>query len=163
LVQPAPAWHVTIMSTPADPYSIRCSYRVYGALLRLYPRRFQARYGDDMALVFRDTCRKAYRQDGVRGLFSLWGGALLDLGVNVSKEVVMTLVHGRQPARNQQPAQACSSCNNEVAADWRKCIYCGETLIPAVLHELATHPRETLNMNITWVGLNRPIRQSKRR
>ncbi len=134
------------MAIPRDSRSVVLSDRVYRALVRVYPRRFRRQYRDDMALVFRDSCREAYRHEGVRGLIPLWGRALVDLSINVPKEVGMTLSRPGHPTT--KPAQACSSCNNEVVADWRKCIYCGETLIPAVLHDaVAVRPGQRLDMN----------------
>ena len=44
---------------------------------------------------------------------------------------MLTLLNSRHRANAKQPMQMCSSCNNEVVASWRKCIYCGETLIPS--------------------------------
>lgn len=52
---------------------------LYRALLYLYPRPFQAVYGQQMCLTFRDACREAYRRNGSSGLLALWFPTLLDL------------------------------------------------------------------------------------
>lgn len=123
------------MTGSNDPRRVRLSFGIYRALLLVYPRAFRRQYGADMAYVFRDTCREAYRQRGGRGLIPLWGRAILDLSANVPKEVVMTLPLRKRPAKSCKPVQVCSSCNNEVAPEWRKCVYCGELLIPATTHD----------------------------
>ncbi|MCW5875344.1 MAG: hypothetical protein KIS85_00555 [Anaerolineales bacterium] len=63
----------------ADSGVLRASQRLFVRLLRLYPRRFREQYGEQVALVFRDCSREALEGAGVRGLISLWLGALPDL------------------------------------------------------------------------------------
>ena len=50
----------------------RCYWTGYAMLLRLYPRRFRAQFGEGMAQTFHDLCRE--RADAKRGLvaFTLW-------------------------------------------------------------------------------------------
>lgn len=55
------------------------SERLYGALLHLYPRAFQAAYARQMRLTFRDACRAAYQRGGVGGLLALCFPTLFDL------------------------------------------------------------------------------------
>ena len=55
------------------------SDRIYHLLLRAYPASFRRRYGGDMAQVFRDCCRDAYRHNGALGVIWLWAPTLFDL------------------------------------------------------------------------------------
>jgi hypothetical protein len=123
------------MTAATDPRLVRLSYGAYRALLGAYPPAFRRQYRADMAYVFRDMCRGAYRQHGVRALLPLWGGALLDLTSNVPKEALVALWQTRHQSTSEKPARICSSCNNEVAPDWQRCVYCGELLIAAATHD----------------------------
>jgi hypothetical protein len=116
-----------------DPRSITISAGLYRALLRVYPRRFRAGYRDDMAQVFRDCCREAYREQGRVGLMHVWGLALLDLGKSAPKKHVTQLLDGSQKAA--MTSRSCSGCYSEVEPDWRICRICG-----TVLNEGTTHP-----------------------
>jgi hypothetical protein len=63
-----------------DPGSraIAFSVRLYTAMLRLYPSAFRAEYGEPMAQLFRDNCRRAYRRAGAAALLILWLRTLAD-------------------------------------------------------------------------------------
>ena len=65
---------------------IRASDWLYRLLLRIYPRAFRERYGDEMAQVFGESCRVACQQRGAGGLIGLWAGTLLDLLISASRE-----------------------------------------------------------------------------
>ena len=54
------------------------SVRVYRALLRAYPSRFQQEYGPHMLQVFRDCCVKASHQGRTNGMARLWAITLVD-------------------------------------------------------------------------------------
>ena len=56
--------------------------RAYGWLLHAYPAPFRAEFGDEMALVFSDCCRAAWRSGGSRGVACLLGRTVLDLLVS---------------------------------------------------------------------------------
>lgn len=58
----------------------------YTALLTLYPIEFRARFGREMAQVFRDCCSDQLRDGGVVGLGGFWLRTLLDLVVSVPRE-----------------------------------------------------------------------------
>jgi putative ABC transport system permease protein len=53
--------------------------RVYRALLRLYPRDFRDRFGDDMTDFFRDARIAARRSGGSLGVARAWGRAAADI------------------------------------------------------------------------------------
>ena len=65
---------------------ISLSRRVYARLLYLYPNEHRLEYGASMLQLFTDQLRSAYRDEGGRGVFSLWLRTLLDLGVSALKE-----------------------------------------------------------------------------
>jgi hypothetical protein len=53
--------------------------RLYGALLRSYPRRFHAEYRDEMTRLFADQLRDARSTEGTVGVARLWARSLVDL------------------------------------------------------------------------------------
>jgi len=59
--------------------TVDLSVRVYTWLLAAYPGSFRAEYGNHMAQVFRDVCRRDYHRRGLRGMAWLWGRTSLDL------------------------------------------------------------------------------------
>ena len=64
---------------PAVPAALRLSARAYGWLLRAYPASFRAEFGGEMALVFSDCCRDAWRSGGSPGVWRLLGRTVLDM------------------------------------------------------------------------------------
>jgi hypothetical protein len=74
---------------------LAASERVYRALLAAYPTRFRREYGSDMAQVFSDCCRTAYRCHGLPGLLRLWTYTLLDLLTTAPREHMAGLVRPR--------------------------------------------------------------------
>jgi hypothetical protein len=126
------------MTAPHDPRAIVTSYRVYRALLTIYPRRFRHAYQDEVAQLFRDCCREAQRSRGTRGLLHVWGRALLDLCANVPREHFAQLAGRREPAVEQ--TRSCSYCESEVEQGWTICKICG-----TVLNESTTHASRSRN------------------
>lgn len=62
--------------------------RAYRALLRLYPAQFRARYGDEMAILYRDLMRDARRRGGPGTALATWLRAVGDtLGSSVSERL----------------------------------------------------------------------------
>ena len=55
------------------------SERVYGVLLKAYPKAFREEYGPHMVQAFGDLCRAGYERAGTAGLVLVWVRALLDL------------------------------------------------------------------------------------
>jgi putative ABC transport system permease protein len=53
--------------------------RLYGLLLRLYPREFRDRFADDMTDFFRDRRRAAARRGGALGVAGVWLRGLVDV------------------------------------------------------------------------------------
>jgi len=62
----------------SEPQSLILSMRIYKGLLAVYPSEFRRAYGGPMLQVFRDCCRKAYSQSGLKGLIHLWALTLFD-------------------------------------------------------------------------------------
>jgi len=55
------------------------SQKIYGRLLRAYPKAHRAAYGAAMAQLFRDQCRDAWNESRTWGLLKLWLRVLPDL------------------------------------------------------------------------------------
>lgn len=55
------------------------SDRVYGGLLRVYPRDFRVRYGDEMVVLFGDQLRDARSAGTNRAVAATWLRTLIDL------------------------------------------------------------------------------------
>ena len=64
---------------PAVPATLRLSARAYAWLLLAYPAPFRAEFGGEMALVFSDCCRAAWRAGGPLGVWRLMGRTVLDM------------------------------------------------------------------------------------
>jgi hypothetical protein len=71
-----------------EPPAVERSLALYLALLRAYPPAFRERYGQEMALAFRDAARDAWTQTGFFGLIALWARTLADTLVNATIERV---------------------------------------------------------------------------
>src|SRR5438093_1540589 len=65
---------------------IGASLRAYERLLRLYPPRFRAEFGEEMSRVFGDACRDGYRHGGTRGVAGVWLQTVPDVVVSVVDE-----------------------------------------------------------------------------
>jgi hypothetical protein len=65
--------------------------RLYRLLLYAYPADFRREYGPEMAQLFRDTCRDAYRQNGSLGR-AFWMPLLTDLMQTALQEHVRALL-----------------------------------------------------------------------
>jgi hypothetical protein len=115
-----------------DPRPVVIADRIYRLLLRAYPRRFRGKYREEMAMVFRDSCRQTYVDVGPRGLLRVSATAVSDLVRNAPAEHIVRLTHG--PERDE-PTLSCSGCYSVVGPDWRVCKICG-----TVLNNGTTHP-----------------------
>jgi hypothetical protein len=60
--------------------------RVYGLLLRLYPRRFRAAYRHEMQLLFAQQLEDARASGGSAGVLRLWIRSLFDLVATAPSE-----------------------------------------------------------------------------
>jgi len=63
---------------PRDNPIIVFSVRIYLMLLAAYPIKFRQEYGPHMSQVFRDSCLRAFRQNGTIGVLNLWALTLFD-------------------------------------------------------------------------------------
>jgi hypothetical protein len=59
-------------------YPVNVSVRLYRGLIQAYPAGFRREYGDAMLQIFRDSCRRAYREGGNNALLALWARTGLD-------------------------------------------------------------------------------------
>ena len=76
----------SMRGTNGAPVPIDLSVRIYHRLLAAYPGRFRAEYGQHMAQVFRDTCRRDYSRGGLPGMMALWARTSLDLARTTVEE-----------------------------------------------------------------------------
>jgi hypothetical protein len=67
-------------------WALTLSERCYRSMLSLYPLEFRIRFRNEMAQVFRDSCRNEIESGRMAALFWLWMRALVDLLVSVSRE-----------------------------------------------------------------------------
>jgi hypothetical protein len=72
------------------------SERLYTWLLLAYPPSFRREFGEEMALVFGDCCRDAWRQGRALGLASLW----LRVAGDWAASVVRERIHSAEAAMN---------------------------------------------------------------
>ncbi len=82
------------------------SDRLYAALLRAYPPGFRREAGLDMAEMFRDLQREAWKRSGAGGLLGLWARTLADVVRNAPPERLAVLGSGgerprRDPSRRK--------------------------------------------------------------
>jgi len=59
---------------------IHNSARLYGLLLKFYPRSFRQEFGEEMAYVFFESLNDAYAKRGSREITRLWGRTIVDVG-----------------------------------------------------------------------------------
>jgi hypothetical protein len=62
------------------PKIVAISEKIYRTLLRLYPEPHRCEFGGQMAQLFRDQCRDAWKTGRHAGLLKLWMRTLPDLG-----------------------------------------------------------------------------------
>ena len=99
----------TIKMSRARQY-VDLSERVFGALLRLYPRSFRARFGEEMLFFFRARRNEARHQLGVRGTLRLWRHLLIDIALSAPIERL------RAP-RHVEASGRCGAMSRWVADD----------------------------------------------
>ena len=78
--------HGPVHGSAPDARLVTLSYRVFCLLLVCYPRTFRHAFGHDMAVVFRDAGRAAYRRGRSGAMLGLWRVALPDLLVAAVQE-----------------------------------------------------------------------------
>ncbi len=75
------------------PKALAVSDRLYRLLLFIYPTTFREEYGPHMAQLFRDQCRDAYGESGVKGVVRLWMTAVFDLAKTAVSEYIWEASH----------------------------------------------------------------------
>lgn len=68
--------------------TIQRSEKFYRLLVSLYPRKFQAQFGDEMLLVFAELLQDAQAQAGSMGVARLWARTMVDLCRSLPQEYV---------------------------------------------------------------------------
>src|SRR5688572_15513319 len=59
---------------------IRRSERIYGFLLKFYPKSYRQEFGEEMKYVFSESLKDAYTEKGEQGLISIWARTIIDTG-----------------------------------------------------------------------------------
>ena len=85
------------------------SERIYAFAMRLYPRAFRHRFGDDMRELFRDQWKAARRRAGWGGVARLWLATLPALVAGASAERIMAISRGFVAASPHPPSTARSA------------------------------------------------------
>lgn len=62
------------------------SQRLYGLLLKLYPKSYRQEFGKEMQYVFSESLKDAYTENGEPGVISLWGRTVIDAGKSLVME-----------------------------------------------------------------------------
>jgi len=119
------------------------SARLYHALLLAFPASFRRAYGDEVARVFHDLCRDAWRTSGAGGVLALWPGALRDLLGAASAEHVRGLTMLRLTLILSVAAPALFVLDNVIFLTWATTL--GEP--PAFMTDVAIYGF------VTWLGL----------
>lgn len=65
---------------------IKKSQRVYGSLLKLYPKSYRREYGREMQYVFTESVKDAYAANGKPGVATLWAKTVADTGKSAAKQ-----------------------------------------------------------------------------
>lgn len=63
-----------------DKAILRRSERMYGLLLKFYPKSYRQEFGEEMKYVFSESLKDAYREHGEQGIVALWGRTFVDAG-----------------------------------------------------------------------------------
>lgn len=72
--------------------ALALSDRIYRGLVCLFPPAFRQTFSPRMARLFRECCRDAVQQQGIKGLTCLWLHALPDFVVSLALEWNATLL-----------------------------------------------------------------------
>jgi hypothetical protein len=83
---------------------IRSLERLYGFLLRFYPKSYRAEFGEEMKYVFSESLKDAYAENGERGIITLWARTIVDAG----KSLVT------QHLENQKGDDSMKTKNNDI-------------------------------------------------
>ena len=83
------AWReLSNLMQPPPPKIVAVSEMIYRKLLRLYPEPHRREFGDQMAQLFRDQSRDAWKTGRHAGLLKLWLRMLPDLGKTCAVEQI---------------------------------------------------------------------------
>jgi hypothetical protein len=72
---------------------VEYSFCFYQTLLACYPRRFQMRFGGEMAQVFRECCKNEAIRGGLGCLAALWTRTLRDFVISLVSEWRNEVLH----------------------------------------------------------------------
>lgn len=85
---------------------LRISERWFRLLLRLYPADFRDDMGESVVEAYRDRAREAHKRRGTRGIFEVWGHAMMDTLRNGPGERANPAVSWRRTGQWARDAQS---------------------------------------------------------
>lgn len=65
---------------------VKRSEKIYGYFLKLYPKEYRQVFGEEMQFVFSESLKDAYKENGERGILSLWIRTSIDLLTSIMKQ-----------------------------------------------------------------------------
>ncbi len=101
------------MSTPLP---VRASARLYRLVLRVFPRRFRARFGSEIVDTFEELADESWRERGGRGLAALWVKTLADIARHGSGERLSNGASAYGATPSAAPATAHGGAGRMVAS-----------------------------------------------
>jgi len=72
----------------------RTSKRVYGFLLRFYPKNYRQEFGKEMKYIFSQSLKDVQANDGTQGIITLWARTAIDVGKSLVSEHLDTIKGG---------------------------------------------------------------------
>jgi hypothetical protein len=81
---------------------IRSSERIYGFLLKFYPKSYRQEFGEEMKYVFSESLKDACAEYGEQGLIGLWVRTIIDVG----KSLVTQHLENRTEDASMKPKRS---------------------------------------------------------
>lgn len=104
-----------------SPRLVQWTVRIYEILILAYPANFRKKYGNEMALVFRDSAGDAWRKRGVIGLFAVCLRMLPDLMRTVPSEHLSEWTsHEGETAMSLKSLMMCRIGPDNVSPRWAR-------------------------------------------
>lgn len=80
---------------------VRISERLYGILVRLYPKRYKQQFGEEMEYVFSESLKDAYEKNREPGILTLWTRTVVDAGKSLIVQHIENQKEGHSMNKNK--------------------------------------------------------------